>query len=32
MLIDWLHEARGTLAGVVINPPAFVSFYRCSMP
>ena len=29
-LIDWLHEARGTMAGVVINPAGF-SFHSIAL-
>jgi 3-dehydroquinate dehydratase-2 len=30
VLIDWLHEARGTMAGVVINPAGF-SFHSIAL-
>ena len=29
-MIDWLHEARGTMAGVVINPAGF-SFHSIAL-
>jgi 3-dehydroquinate dehydratase-2 len=32
VLIDWIHEARGTAAGLIINPAGFVTSSSMAIP